>query len=510
MKRSLRASWGWADTLFWAVLILEAAAALSLRYFPYCDATNHLARTALIERFWSGTAPPYVDVSFFPTQNILLDFVGAGIARYLSITVAERALMLFSLVAPPLGLYVFLATCAPERRGWAMVGLLLNLNWFFMTGFFPYEVGLGMLFVWLAIYWQAMRKLSRGLAVAAAVLGAVLVLFHRSAALCALAIMVSDATLAALRARRATSAEKRRTEVRRALGAVAVAVPLVGCLVAIRLGEPQMSSVASGPVEFRSVLGKILHMAAPFYWSTSIPAAVLIAFYVMCLGAFLVIHRRQLQCDAIALGALWCLGAYLCTPTGALGTYYLDDRFLLPAFLLVFCIGADSAEELPRGDHGVLIALAVFCLVNLGIVYHTARQIDGKLVDCQTALRQIPPGQNVLPLVSDHLLYGRLLPYQHFALWYMIDGHGRVPRLLNWPEATFYWHFRLNAPLLYAPDLDWGTKIFTPLDWRQIDRDYGYIVQMGDNRRASALIETRAARMAQVGETTVYKVTRPQ
>jgi hypothetical protein len=81
---------------------------------------------------------------------------------------------------------------------------------------------------------------------------------------------------------------------------------------------------------------------------------------------------------------------------------------------------------------------------------------------------------------------------------------------LNWPEATFYWHFRLNAPLLYAPDIDWGTKIFTPLDWRQIDRDYGYIVQMGDNRRASALIETRAARMAQVGETTVYKVTRPQ
>jgi hypothetical protein len=147
-------------------------------------------------------------------------------------------------------------------------------------------------------------------------------------------------------------------------------------------------------------------------------------------------------------------------------------------------------------------------LVHLVVISREAQQIDRELSDYHAVLQEIPENASILPLVCDQDRHGRIKPYQYFEHWHVIERHGHTPGTFSMPSYDFYEHFR-RKNLLYFPPLDWGFKDFSPLDWKQLRRDFQYIIEAGDDPRADALIQEHARVLARSGKVTVYRVEPP-
>ena len=223
--------------------------------------------------------------------------------------------------------------------------------------------------------------------------------------------------------------------------------------------------------------------------------------YLASLATFLATNRRDLRFDGSALAVIALLGLFLIFPVGAKGIWNLDVRFLLPAFLLPFCISPHS-RSLNRKITLMVPFLA--CLSNDLIVYREIHRIDRALSDYAKALTQVPSGSTVLPLISEPYLGVPI--FLHFAHWHVIEGRGRVPHTFAAPEFFFLKHFQIKTPPLYCTDLDWGFRKFTPLDGNRIAHDYEYIIHVGDNPQVAKMIESYGRLVARVGKITVYHV----
>ena len=498
---SIRSRFGATDAVFFATLALQIAFILALRYCPYADATNHLARIVLMEAWWFGQAPPYVQVDFIPTQYLLLDLLGVGLVHWFSAALAYKVLTLLSLIAMPLGMYVLLRVTAPSRRGWATVAVLLSLNWYFFWGFFYYLVAIGVLLVCLALYFRHLETRSRRTAVGLALVAPTLVLLHKSAAICLLAVVCIDVFLRLLpRWRREPAAQPLAAITRPAL----FLFPMVLLAAIISLTDPRIPDELR-VLDFRGPASKLSHLVAPLYAFTLTQAVMLTGAYTACLLVFVVTNRHAIRFAPIGLGALSLLLLYLISPVGGFGTYYTDERFLLPSLLLPFCLMDQRPARHSASRHWHLVAVAGV-LVHLAILAPRLLRIDQQLADAHAAMRHLEPGSTVLPLIADSRRDGRMAPYLHFAHWHVIDTHGRVPRTFNWPEYTFYYHFRFNTSPTWTPDFSWGTTEFQPLDWALIREQYQYIVLHGRDPRAHQQITPHATLLAEAGETSVYRI----
>ncbi|MGO9599039.1 MAG: hypothetical protein ACLP7Q_13700 [Isosphaeraceae bacterium] len=67
------------DILIAVAVVAQAGVVLSARYLPYADTTNHLSRYVLMEQYWFGTPPAYVEVSLRLTNYIGLDLMGVAL-----------------------------------------------------------------------------------------------------------------------------------------------------------------------------------------------------------------------------------------------------------------------------------------------------------------------------------------------------------------------------------------------------------------------------------------------
>src|SRR4029077_15776424 len=114
-----------------ATLIVVCAA----QYFPYHDATNNLARYVLMDRAWFGTPATFVRVRLLPTPYIALDVVGVLLVHLLGPVNGLRAMACLLVTLLPAGMYALLRVTCPARRGWALVGVLCSLSFYFLIGF---------------------------------------------------------------------------------------------------------------------------------------------------------------------------------------------------------------------------------------------------------------------------------------------------------------------------------------------------------------------------------------
>ena len=76
--------------------------------------------------------------------------------------------------------------------------------------------------------------------------------------------------------------------------------------------------------------------------------------------------------------------------------------------------------------------------------------------------RKLPAGSRVLPLIFTKETYPRVTPYQQYALWHVIRGHGAVPGLWSFiasrdgPKTLPHMqHFVTSRR--YYPEAPWGT-----------------------------------------------------
>lgn len=494
-------------------IAVNAAVALAARHFPFQDAANHIARYTLLAQAWWGAAPAEVHVRLLPTPYIALDVLGAALVRVAGPDVALRVLVLLAVVLLPVGMDLLLRQTAPHRRGWALAGVLLGFSWYLLDGLLNFVVGAGLVFVWLAWWWP--RRDGAGVAprLALGAGAAGLFLVHLSAPLSALVVVWVDLGLAVLARVRAPRAWTGNAPVRpRVTTALAITAAVAAVFVAWTLVEVALGAKGSeGAVGFRGPALKLAALGAPFYAFDLRQALLLAGGWAASLVAFLYVNRADLRPDPILASAAAFGLLFVAWPHSVGAAGGLDARWLIFAYLLPFC--ATEGGRVPRQWPGLAVALLAVA-AHAGAVGLEVRRRDPLLTDYDAVLAQLPRGSRLLPVVADGGAARRVGVYEEYAFWHVVRNAGRVPGLFNRsatrptdPPFPHFAHFDLSVRR-YVPPFGWGVKSFEPLDWRQIARDYDYIVQAGGDPRVARYLGAHARVRRRVGAVTLYEVGR--
>lgn len=497
-------------------LFITLVVSSSIHYFPYQDSTNNLTRYVLMERAWFGTPAPFVSVRLIPTPYIALDLLGVALVHTLGPPAALRAMACILISIIPTGLYALLRATCPERRGWAIVGVLCGVGFYLMIGFFNFVAGTGAALFWLAAWWPRRDTVSwrsrTGL-----MLGLVVVFLIHLAGVMTVLVVLGVAYVVGLRDRRTNRQGRPASPVRDLwipeLVNFVLATAAVGVMFLIwrrSLGsEPRAAGV---PPVFRSPFNKVANLGSPFYALGFVQMAVMGTGYAASLLTFLAINRRTLRLDPMIASAIAFVAIFMVFPYAIDGAGYVDMRWLLPAILLPFC--ATAARPVP--SQRTALAVPFFATIaHMAILRGQAAQIDAQLTVYHRVLELVPPHARLLPLVTTPAYHWRASPYRHFALWHTIEGGGQVPGLLSEEDRydtnppsrphKFFGHFRVPVNVYY-PDERWGIQLLSPLDWRRIGSDYDYIVQAGENPEARAMIASHADLVARSGEIALFRV----
>jgi hypothetical protein len=519
MNRTTRSGSGHTDAAgaWWAspyLLMAVALAgnlflALASHHWPYADITNHLARYTLLDRYWFGPRPPYIIARLIPGPYMGIDLLGVALVHLFGAVVAMRALAALVVVAFPVGLWLLLDAVGRHDGGedvrlWALAAVPLGIGWFAETSFMNFVIGVGALMACVALWWPAREHASTGRLVAIFVASGLLFLIHLSAPLMLLVIVWTDWLFA--------GPGHRLPRLRTAL-VVSAGVLAATIWWKVMVPPAPHDIHTQGWVTFKAPWIKLRNFLTPFFVFSFPQMAVTLGAYVVAVVLFLRTNRPDRRWNTLA----WCVGAffllYLIFPSNTPGTGYTDARWLMPMYLLPFAAAWHGGR---RPSTRVALVLVACALLNAATLWAATRRIDRELDDYATVLDGLPPGRRVLPLVADSLRHGlRIAPYRHFAFWYQIQRGGRVPSLFNYsgdggnaPRQTFMSHFE-EIDQLYTLPPQWGTTVFTPLDWTAIDRDYDYIVVAGRDPRVLQMLEPHARQLTRVGDITVFQPSEP-
>ena len=243
-----------------------------------------MARYELISRIWFGVPPDYVMMHWVPTAYIAGDVMGALLVHFVGAVATLRLIDVACLTLLPFGMYALLLQSAPAQRGWALVGTLMGFTSPFMFGNLNFQLGIGLFFCWLAL-WYPRRATERWSARIGLALGAiVLFLVHLTAPLLVLVVIWTDYGIAATG--EATIPAPNRWRMGNAhlpmsaIVTAAIVLAWFGANFATRndVGPP-------GEYEFRSVGNKLVALVSPFYSVSEAAAAVMIAGYAASLAA---------------------------------------------------------------------------------------------------------------------------------------------------------------------------------------------------------------------------------
>ncbi len=473
---------------------------LSLRNnFPFEDSVNHLTRWVLMAHAWTGHPAPYVRLRAIPSPYLGLDLVGAALATFLSPRMTLRVMAVLVVSSIPVGFYALLRSVGRANTGWALVGVLIGFGFFAHVGFMNYTIGLGLSLGWLALWWPARAAVPPTRLVVLSVGIIVLYLFHLSAPLIVLVVIWLDMLL--------------HWREPRWKGVMAITGVLALFIIAQLAMSPLGAPGSHGATYFGTPWSKIRNIFTPFYVYGYGQAAVAIATYALALALYLRTNPRPRLRSTWGLSIAAFFALYCIFPANLPGAGYLDMRWLLPAFLLPFCLAEGAGR---RVSPGVVATLLAASLINTAILARSVRTIDHELDDYAAALDRLPAGQKVFPIVADEMRWGpRVLPYRHFAFWYQIERGGRVPSLFNYggdgnkaPNLSFMPYFE-ETTHLYPPPPGWNggqAQVIEPLDWPRIASEYDYVIVAGPDPRVRQDVSAHTRLAYSVGEISVFLV----
>jgi hypothetical protein len=485
------------DMLVGIGLMANLFVVLSARHFPYEDAPNHVARYTVIERIFWGEGSRDYSFHWIPTFYIGVDLLGAGLVHLFGPTVAEKVVACAAVVLPIAGMYLLLRATAPYRRGWSLVAVLINFSWALMAGELNFVLGFGLVLCCLAWWWP--RRNAVGWSAPAVVAGMTfgLCFVHASAPLLLLVVLAA-VTIVEIPDLRAGGWAAYR---------VAFRLPVLWTLLLglTAFGAAWWWMIASGarsadlgPLEFRTLTGKIWGFGGPFWVYSLKQATFTAASYGALLLIFLIKHVRHPLRNPFFIAAGLCVLLYLVFPEN----FGMDSRWVLFAYYLPFClVAANALPETPK-----ILALAlVLCLINTSVIANGVITVDRKLDDYDAVLRQIPRGSRLLELANRP---GRVDVYGQYAVWHLIRNDGRVSKMRSYYEKgndqdPFY------APQLRYFTADWRPYIWDgvkPLDWQRITTDYDYIVLVTEETALREDVSSHARWELTVGAISLYVV----
>ena len=236
--------------------------------------------------------------------------------------------------------------------------------------------------------------------------------------------------------------------------------------------------------EFRSPVRKCFQIVGPFFTLSMLESAILVLGYLASVATFISSACRPGRWNRTVLAVTSLLFCFAIFPVSIRGTYDVDVRFLLPAYLLVFASRTPIGTGDDLGQKGLLVPLLA-CLLHDGTVALESRRIDKELSRCHEILQRIPPGQTILEVVVQKPHFGVPI-YEHFAHWYIVEKNGRVSGTFGSPTWPYFEHFRLTDPIRYHPNMGWLVKVKPKVDPGRMMETYNFAMLMGEDQQVLA------------------------
>src|ERR1700722_11180976 len=193
-----RQSW-WTRpvVLFGVALAGNLIVALATRHFPYTDVTNHLARYTLLDRYWFGTPPSYIQARLVPGPYMGVDLLGVALVHFFGAVAAIKVLGALAVIAFPVGLWILLSAVGPRYGGedvrlWALAAVPLGLGYFPLISYLNYVIGIGLLLARIAPWRPGRENASTARLVVLFVTAGALFLIHLSTPLMLLVVVWTD------------------------------------------------------------------------------------------------------------------------------------------------------------------------------------------------------------------------------------------------------------------------------------------------------------------------------
>ncbi len=485
-----------ARTFFLIALGLNVAIAITARYFPFEDATNHLARYVLLDRAWfhGGVGlPATIIVRPRPGPYFAFDVVGAIIVQCLGPAWGMRLIAAITVAAVPVGFALLLNAVGGDASRWAVVGVPFGFDFWVHAGYLSYVIGVGVALAFLGAWWPH-RRSPTPWRVVGLIAGMMLCyLMHLASALTVLVVIWIDVLVA--RDRR--------------VWLVLLLTATVGVMYLwTTVGAPPLPPVKSGPLTWGTLWWKVKNVFSPFYTYSILQALPMLATYVAAVILYARANPPRTWRSTLALSAAAFFVLYAIFPQIGTGGGYVDMRWLIPAYLLILCAaGAATKGPSPRGM-ALLLAGSVISSV---VLVPTVLSIDRYLGDYAALLGQLPADKHVFPIVADDKRFGgRVIPYRHFAFWYTIERNGHVPSLFAYSgdgmESNWFMPYFDDAEHLYAPPVGWfgGGGRLAPLDWARVTAEDDYVIVAGRDSAMRAAVAAHARPVSRVGEIALY------
>ena len=462
----------------WSVTILIAAAYfllwLWLSNLPFLDFPNHLARAVVMADalFDHGTRFAHAfTVNLSPSTYVLGDLVLASLVQAIGPSLAGPIWAASVFLSLPVSLAYLarsLSLSAVASATAFLIGCYLGSSWFFLAGFFSFQLAVTASLVVAACLCRQCERPSWG-RLAAIILVTVLGYFiHITTVLfvCVLCAVIVVAYPAPLRRR-----------------LVATGVPLLiaACLLIWGLLDP--AAATHGGSDWGGIAGKVLRLASPLVRFT--PRFEVLCAVPLALLAWLGLrHWRSLRGDGrawlCAVMAAAFLAMYCVLPVSQGHGYDVDVRALAPMYMsivLLLLLAVDRGSR--RLQSTAWAAGLTLALLNLWCLQHELLPLD-RAIGVYRALLQTVPKQSTLLPVSAAPNVGRHQAFLHAGSWATIDRGAVTPYLFSGSTGEAMSYFRyVRVPR--APSIFWATRPGYPRpDCRQVTRDFEYVSVIGE------------------------------
>ncbi|MEY4428310.1 MAG: hypothetical protein RLZZ182_999 [Pseudomonadota bacterium] len=439
-----------AELIFYgAVAVLLSALFLwplwAFEHMGQPDYPNHLARLSVLLNQAHPAWHDYLAVTDLKFPNMAVDAVPLFFAHVLGVGPATALKCTATVAVLGLAWGTLALACAWQGRlNWlALLAFPMAYNRYFAWGFLGYALAMA-LAMWMVAAWVRLRdmpldgRLGPWLWRLAFLVGQVALMLSHLAGFGLLWVAIAGVELARLwQAKRLDAATRRQWAL------------LIGML-ALAFGAYLLLDRCPGlPTHEQgwTLRSKLAGIRSPFYMYEAMPAMAVAALFA---AGVMVSVKQRLQgggsWSALAMAwmpALCVLAVALVLPFDLMGSYFLDQR-LMPFAALLVLAGCPWMPQ-PRALVAFVVGLFLACGLKVEEIHRHWSAANDTMAEARQALRALPERARVVTIVASRLGGLESPSLRHAALFGLIDRGHVVPNLFAYPYDNFSVRYQAQA-----------------------------------------------------------------
>lgn len=455
---------------------------------PLVDVINHGARIFIIANVDSNPFfAEHFEVVFEPIPNMALDLFVLPLIGYAGLWTALKLFITASILLFAFGSYLLSGADGDRPSPSFYISLFLFYGSTFYFGYLNYLFGIALFLVTLGLWLRWRSRYSPSRLLTLIFLGLACYLSHLSSiAFLGAAIFTVNATDLISQA-----AEERRTLRDHVFDGLIFGVPFAALL--IYMGR----SAEAGLIELNSLYGKIAALLGPFR-GLDLPVDIAVAATLaVFIGMMAFVGKVSVERRLFTIGIVFLL-LFVLSPR-IFVTSDTDVRFVLPAVVLLIL---SLRMEWPSGKTLFLFSLLLtLFFARQAITAYRFLEMESILDHEIALLSAIPPNSRVLAFRRPDAgsQENRLTrPIESVVQMVSINNSSFTPKLFA---------IRGHNPLVFRHKQHaYGPEHPVEGKWLESLAHYDYLWTHDVSPEVTAMLETRAARVAERGKTTIWKL----